>query len=708
MPTHRSRLATWLPLALALLAWRGASGIAAAQPTGDAVSIPRREPLQVKGSVRVEPGVHTRSPRSLPGGGPAAVVFVDGVHDAIVDLSGVTLVNTTADAPQDEHVGFAIYLTDCVNVTVRGGVLRGFKGGVVAERCRGLKLEKLSFDRNFAQKLLSTAVAEDPSDWLAPHDNDGGEWLEQYGAAISLLRCDDAVVSGCRARHGQNGLLLTRCSQASVFDNDFSFLSGWGIALYRSSRNVLAHNRCDYCVRGYSNEAYARGQDSAGILLFERSSDNVIAENSARCCGDGVFLFAGRDLVDGRAAQRGEQAAGGCDRNLIYRNDVSCAVANGVEVTFSRENRVVENVADNCLQHGLWGGYSSRLVVTENSFAGSIEGGVTIEHGQECWIARNVFERCGAGIELYWDEDPQFVGGPFGASHDTSSRDHWLIGNSFADNLADLRVRATTGLQFAGNVYSPDLEKRLFVSGLAAAPGEPRVADPREWLQGIGEFLPSGSLIDTTLRSPPTEFPADFVASERVEGLELPGATRPANLGVGGVRGIDTIQMGEWGPWDFESGEPRPSPRPVSGLFSGARWKTAWISWKDGADPRAMGAETWRALVEQTAVMRAEVDELSDPWANRDDVRSAVGETQMGLVATTSVRLRGGRYSLRVLSDDGVRVRIDGRLAIDNWTWHSATQDQARFEVEAGEHEFSVEYFQVDGGAALSVDLLAQ
>ena len=44
-----------------------------------------------------------------------------------------------------------------------------------------------------------------------------------------------------RARDGQNGLILDGVQASRVYDNDFSFLSGWGIALWRSSDNTICH-----------------------------------------------------------------------------------------------------------------------------------------------------------------------------------------------------------------------------------------------------------------------------------------------------------------------------------------------------------------------------------------------------------------------------------------------------------------------------------
>ncbi|NJN14463.1 MAG: hypothetical protein HC813_02190 [Planctomycetes bacterium] len=81
---------------------------------------------------------------------------------------------------------------------------------------------------------------------------------------------------------------------------DASFNSGWGIALWRSSGNLVQGNRFDWCVRGYSHGIYDRGQDSAGILVFEQSSGNRFLWNSATHGGDGFFLYAGHETTHAR------------------------------------------------------------------------------------------------------------------------------------------------------------------------------------------------------------------------------------------------------------------------------------------------------------------------------------------------------------------------------------------------------------------------
>src|SRR5947207_517201 len=112
-----------------------------------------------------------------------------------------------------------------------------------------------------------------------------------------------------------NGLLLVRSNGVAIRDNTFSFNSGLGIGLYRSSDDTIIHNRIDYDVRGYSHRFYSRGQDSAGLLIYEQSCRNIVADNSLTHGGDGVFLWAGQTTMD--------SGSGGANDNVFSGNDVS-------------------------------------------------------------------------------------------------------------------------------------------------------------------------------------------------------------------------------------------------------------------------------------------------------------------------------------------------------------------------------------------------
>ncbi len=80
---------------------------------------------------------------------------------------------------------------------------------------------------------------------------------------------------------------------------------------------------------------------------------------------------------------------------------------------------------------------------------------------------------------------------------------------------------------------------------------------------------------------------------------------------------------------------------------------------------------------------------------------------------TFSVRWQGqlqaveaGRYTLRTLSDDGVRVRVSGVLRINNWTIHRATYNtSSTFTLAAGQKvTLQVDYFDSTGDATIRLE----
>jgi glucose/arabinose dehydrogenase len=62
-----------------------------------------------------------------------------------------------------------------------------------------------------------------------------------------------------------------------------------------------------------------------------------------------------------------------------------------------------------------------------------------------------------------------------------------------------------------------------------------------------------------------------------------------------------------------------------------------------------------------------------------------------------------GPVTFRTLSDDGLRLFVDGALVIDFWNEHGATPFDATRALSAGEHEVTVEYFEAGGDAVARV-----
>src|SRR2546423_10758071 len=228
-----------------------------------------------------------------------------------VDFAGATLQGTPADT--------AIRVDGGKNVRIINARARGYKVGLLARGTHHLTLQDNDLSYNWKPRLYSLIEHESLIDWLSFHHNEKDEWL-RYGAGAYLTDVEAGEIRGNTVTQGMNGLMLVRTNGLRIWNNNFSFNSGVGIGLYRSSGNSIMHNRVDYDVRGYSEGFYRRGQDAADLLMYEQSSKHIVAYNSMTHGGDGLFLWAGQSTMD--------TGAGGANDNLFYGNDFSFAPAN--------------------------------------------------------------------------------------------------------------------------------------------------------------------------------------------------------------------------------------------------------------------------------------------------------------------------------------------------------------------------------------------
>jgi hypothetical protein len=140
--------------------------------------------------------------------------------------------------------------------------------------------------------------------------------------------------------------------------------------------------------------------------------------------------------------------------------------------------------------------------------------------------------------------------------------------------------------------------------------------------------------------------------------------------------------------------------RVITGHLLEALWSVRWHQWTE--DPRK-DAAAWRVLLASKPSRTASVETLSFPW--KASGPEGLAPDKFATVAETRLRLDAGRYRIRVVSDDGVRVSVNGKLVIDNWTHHGSTEDTAELDLPAGVHEVAVEHFELVGWAHLAFRL---
>lgn len=716
--------------------------------TGTTVEI-GSDNLMLTHSVAVTPGEYRVA--DADGNG---VVHIRG-QNITVDFQGATLVGSTEGQMPDEFAGVGVVVSDATQVTLKNLSVRGFKVGLLVRGSTQVVIEGCDVSDNWKMHLRSTPQAEDGADWLFGHENDHDEWL-RYGAGMYLADCTDFVLRYNRGRRGQNGICLVRCTGGEVYDNDMSFNSGWGLAMYRSSRNRVAHNKFDWCIRGYSHGVYNRGQDSAGILVYEQCCDNVFAFNSATHGGDGFFLFAGLETLD-------ETGTGGCNRNLVYGNDFSHASNNGIEATFSDANVFAANRMDEA-DHAIWGGYSYNTLIVGNRIS-RCNHGISIEHGSNNWIEGNTFEKVGVAVNLWAGERAAFADRPYGQHHHCRSEEYDIVGNTFRGCGIDYRLantsavrisendstQARVGLELAGTFRAVRVERNNLSGDMRLARGAASFAD--NYLQGQG--LPAEGLRAEPLALGARSLQRD-VAVPRVPG------TQDAFLPQGALRGLEYILVDEWGPYDFSRVKLDPA-RPVGwnevrlrvlgppqpfrvveasegvniavegerlpaglritadgqeslpfrfavelpeigervearGLIVRARWRVRFYWWPR-VGPMQPPAD-WEEVLRGQPLAEVELPAVDFRWGGGPP-REGLPADHFGTVCQTRLRLPAGKYTLRTVSDDGVRVQLDGRLVIDNWTWHPPAEDRVTLELAAGEHDVRIDHFEIDGVAQL-------
>ncbi|MCH7849066.1 MAG: right-handed parallel beta-helix repeat-containing protein [Planctomycetes bacterium] len=681
------------------------------------------------------------------------------------------LIAVAKGTPWDTLTGIGIRIDGHRNVTIRNAHVHRFKVGIYATNAAGLVLENCDVAGGYQHRLKSTPRAEDASDWLWPHDNDNNQWMTNYGAGIYVEDSDGITIRNCFARRRQNGIILDRVNDSAVYDNDCSFLSGWGLAMWRSSRNVVSRNAFDFCVRGYSHGVYNRGQDSAGLLMFEQCSDNIIVENSITHGGDGIFAFAGKEALGetpppttaGVTQENIDWYRGrGNNRNMFIANDCSYAVAHGIELTFSFNNTIAQNRLVSNAICGIWGGYSQNTTIAGNVFEsngdmpyGLERGGINIEHGRGNWIQANTFRNNACGVHLWWDPDEGLTKLPWAKVNNTDADRNVIYGNTFDGDKVAIQLRETSttfvianGTRNVGDKLRADAKSQAGI--LRELDGPPLRWTPPVY-EPLGETSPVGARDDLAGRDKiiMTEWgPYDWQAPylhlfERTPTkhvYRLLGRDNTIEPGAMSTKGdvqakvqadrisITPTTAGTLAPYEI-SLVVDDTLLQRTGVLIDARWRIMVSGYEtkpalkpDDPGPPLSADEierryvAWRGEITHGAVV-FDASELRLRYGGAGpsqlDLAANVSEAALpinhfGTIATTRILFPAGAWRLRTTSDDGIRVRLDEELVIDDWTWHGPKEHSYEFKLdEARELTIRVEHFELDGYAILTLDIEA-
>ncbi len=651
------------------------------------------------------------------------VLIIEG-KNIVVDFNGAILQGSNDIGRPDDMYGLAICIKKgSENILIKNANIHGYKIGILADSVRNLTIDQSDLSYNWRQHLQSNRLREDISDWMSYHNNENDEWL-RYGAAIYLKNCNKATVTHTTVMDGQCALMMTKCDNAVIRDNIFSFNSGIGIGLYRSSNNTIYHNRLDYNVRGFSAGKYHRGQDSAALLLFEQCNNNIIAFNTATHSGDGFFLWAGQSTLD--------TGLGGCNDNLVYGNDFSCAPANGVEVTFSR-NLIMKNIIMDC-DYGIWGGYSYESDITDNTFANN-RIGIAIEHGQDINIALNRFTKDQTAIKL-WSGEKQPVDWIYSQKKNTSSRNYWIAANGFTMNPVAFDIMGTDTVVFSGNTRLDVDQHFVFGDDInnIDTSREDEVLDmdyqPDERIRKLGiserpaQILPEGKNEMRITEWGPYDFQYPLIW---LKNIDSNGIYQFEILGPAGhwtIEHIDGFQLLEKGEGNFPSyltakADPGISDRTIRLNFTGpsfpdkfgnrqdssvtrvfayrefdpqTKWSVNWYNWDAEHDPGKDYAK-FTEVLNGVPFHSAITDKVDFTWWGAVD--KGLPADSFATVAVTKIQLKENNYYIGITADDYAKLYIDGKEVINAWDTAYTKPDENThhhqlIRLSSGEHEFRI------------------
>lgn len=704
-----------------------------------AQEVPLKKGMVIKKNTKIKKGTYLLKASDLLTNG---VIIIEG-NNITVDFNNAILKGSDLVQKPDAFKGLAVFIRKGKNITIKNLNASGYKVALLARNIEGLTIENCNFSYNYRQHLNSSQVKEDISDWMSYHHNEKDEWL-RYGAAIYLRNCDKATISNNTVTGGQNALMITESDGGLIYNNNFSFNSGIGIGMYRSGNNKVLYNILRFNVRGYSHGVYNRGQDSAGILVYEQSSNNLFYKNLATHSGDGFFLWAGQYTMD-----TGE---GGCNDNVLMQNDFSYAPTNGIEVTFSR-NKIIKNRIFEC-DHGIWGGYSYNTLVDGNQFRDN-RIAIAIEHGQENIIHNNLFSNDRTAIKL-WARSSQPADWGYAKARDTRSRNYVIAVNSFNRNRIVYDFTMTDSIAEFGNEYhqvdtifkadesmlnvltenNADALEQLAEPYMPELPGNIQTIDPfrgsakyagrknimmTEW--GPYDFTypllwntnPTGKTDSMAFEVHGPKGQWKIISLKGVEQLSKTTDSFPSFFHVKktakDLTDIEIIAEYTGPAFTDRFGRKMAAGKThrfvYHSFFQPVNFIVNWYAFDAATNPLT-GKASVPSLRQTKPFQTDSLNKLDFAWWGGIK-KGNVQHKQFLTVAEGTADIAPGNYELGVTWDDAVRVYVDGKLVLDEWNPSKYTFDESphkkiRLKL-GGKHRIKVEHVELGGFATLSLKL---
>lgn len=278
---------------------------------------------------------------------PAPAAIVAAANDQVIDCGGKPLVGNGS--------GVGIVVQGKRGVVVKNCVVRGFELGLLVQDSSRITVRDSNFSGNYVDDNSALDLA-----------------MAMPKGGVLLQNVTNSTVERVNAGGNIAGIQVIGGGRNILRVNDLNGNRGWGIRLLNSPHNMVsenvANNNNRSCWSGYNS-----GCESAGIALVN-SDNTMVVGNTFNANGDGIYQ-----------GNTPERASNNCS---FYYNTLNENVANGVEATFSHDNRFVGNEVHNN-NYGFWLGYASFALVSGNSVSGNHTRALQADEGKSIVILNN-------------------------------------------------------------------------------------------------------------------------------------------------------------------------------------------------------------------------------------------------------------------------------------------------------------------------------
>lgn len=613
--------------------------------------------------------------------------------------------------------GIGLLIDGCKNITIKNAHVQGFRFNIKVVNSQNVRL--IHCDVSFSRTLRMMKDGRLIDTFLNLRDS--AQW-RTYGAGVWLEGCADCRVEKCFGTGALIGAVLLDTTGTTVTDCDFSFNGGWGVALSHSSDNVISWNRLDFVNRVWGG---GWGGDSAGLAVANDCDRNYFVGNSMTHGGDGFFLSNLNDIGPINSQTGFYEPVGGSDHNVIAYNDGSWTPNNAFEGTFSDANVYLGNLS-NGSGYGYWLGFSTNSLLFENIINDNERGGIAIEQGYGTKIEGNSMARNRPSAIHLWQSNDK-ARKPFPSSHID------IANNRISDSSRAYDLDSSTDVAIHGNtlVNSAVPEFPFANRPIASALGDFKRTPDWTKLQAIIATRPADFKLYSEQdlpKGPQWLLPNDYTPKDYRGSLAAQRQAAPDVIELYLLEAGVVITVPPWAEFedtedpylvrirpkaDHDEGESGDRPititlasksgqrkQTINGNLRSLTWDLYWYRWQGlGYDDTS----AWDRLWAGKAIKQEQTRQLGGDWSGKSP-SDGVPADHFALVAVASLKVPPGRYRFQTLSDDGIRVRVDGRLVINRWNHHGATPDEAVLTLDDSPHKIRVEYCQEDGAAVLRLD----